>query len=163
VSWVPDGVVTSLGLRLETGVPVRLRGSFDRTAFLTLGDGIEIVLGREHVEELRQQTATALGDMAQAEAAETLVHDAFDAGVQARAAGERALAEVEAAERAGAAEQAERARRAAWVAIEAADRAKEAARVAGVAIDHAEEAAEEAGRAADAARVAGKREEPVVL
>ena len=163
MSWVPDGVVTSLGLRLETGVPVRLRGSFDKTAFLNLGDAIEIVLEREHVEALRQQTATALGDMAQAEATETLIYDTFDAGVQARAAGERAFAEVEAAERAGAAEQAERARRAARAAIEAADRAKEAARVAGAAIDHAEEAAEEAGRAADAARVAGKREEPVVV
>lgn len=121
-------------------------------------DAIEIVLGREHVEALREQAATALGDMAQAEAAETLVYDTFDAGVQARAAGERALAEVEAAQRVGATEQAERARRAARVAIEAADRAREAARVAGVAMDSAEEAAEEAGRAADAAKVAGKRE-----
>jgi hypothetical protein len=160
VSWVPDGVVTSLGLRLETGVPVRLRGNLDRTAFLTLGDAIEIVLGREHVEALREQTTTALGDMARAEAAETLVHDTFDAGVPARAAGERALAGVEVARRAGAGEQADRAHRAGHAAIEAAERASRAARAAGAALDSADEAAEEAVRAADAADVAGKSGEP---
>ncbi|MFD0202705.1 MULTISPECIES: hypothetical protein [Saccharothrix] len=166
MSWVSEGVVTSLGLKLETGVPVHLRGSLDKTAFLTVGDAIEIVLTREHVEALREQTTTALGDMAQVEAAETLVYDTFDAGVQARTAGERALAQVEAAERAGATEQAERARRAARTAIEAADQARQAARAAGVAMDSAEEAAEEATRAADAARVAGasaeRSEEPAL-
>jgi dTMP kinase len=170
VSWVPDGVVTSLGLKLETGVPVRLRGRLDKTAFLTLGNAIEIVLAREHVEASRSapatQTATALGDMAQVEAAERLVFDTFDAGTQARTAAERALAQVAAAERAGATEQAEWARRAARAAIEAADQAERAVRVAGVAMDSAEEAAEEAARAADAARaaggIAGKSEQPAL-
>ncbi|MCC8245357.1 hypothetical protein [Saccharothrix luteola] len=91
---------------------MRLRGNLDRTPFLTLGDAIEIVLGREHVEALREQTATTLGDMTRAEAAEALVHDTFDAGVRARAAGRRALAGVEVARRAGADEQADRAHRA---------------------------------------------------
>ncbi|WP_447005655.1 hypothetical protein ACRAKI_03780 [Saccharothrix isguenensis] len=158
--------MTSLGLKLETGVPVRLRGRLDKTAFLTLGDAIEIVLAREHVEALREQTATALGDMARVEAAETLVFGTFDAGVQARTAGERALAQVEAAERAGATEQAEWARRAARAAIEAAEQAEQAVRVAGVAMDSAEEAADEAARAADAAIAAGwitgKSEEPAL-
>jgi carbonic anhydrase len=138
----------------------------DKTAFLTLGNAIEIVLTREHVEALRDQTATALGGMAQVEAAEELVFDTSAAGMQARTAGERALAQVEAAERAGATEQAQWARRAARAAIEAADQAEQAARVAGAAMDSAEEAAEEAARAADAAKVvgeiAGKREEPAL-
>ncbi|WP_158849070.1 hypothetical protein [Saccharothrix deserti] len=159
--------MTSLGLRLEAGVPVRLRGSLNKTAFLTLGDAVEIVLGREHLEALRDQATTALGDMAAVEAAEELVFDTFDAGVQARTAAERALAQVEAAERAGAAEQAEWARRAARVAIEAAEHAKLAARAASTAMDSAEEAAEEATRAAGAAKAAGEsaddRTRPVAL
>ncbi|XVS65261.1 hypothetical protein ACQPYE_04120 [Actinosynnema sp. CA-299493] len=166
MSWVSDGVVTSLGLRLEAGVPVRLRGSLDKTAFLNLGDTIEIVLEREHVEALREQTTAALGDMVRAEAAETLVHDAFDAGVQARRAGELALARVEVARRVGADEQAEWAHRAGRAAIEAAERASRAVRAAGEAIDLADEAAEDAVRAADAVKaagqLAGKSEEPAL-
>lgn len=155
VGAVPGGVVTSIGLRLAEGVPIRLRGSLDATAFLTIGDGIEIILGRSHVRALREQSVRALGDMASIEAADDVVSAAFDAGAQARTAAVRALEQADAAERAGAGVQADRAREAARIATSAAEHAQQAVEAASAAMVSAEEAAEDASQAAvDAAKSA---------
>lgn len=52
-------VVTSLGIHLEEGVPIDLRGSLEATAFLTIGDGIEVVLGESHLRVLRDRADAA--------------------------------------------------------------------------------------------------------
>ncbi|WP_447002749.1 hypothetical protein ACRAKI_23910 [Saccharothrix isguenensis] len=135
-------------MRLHDEVSITLRGSLETTAFLTIGDSIEIVLGETHVRALRSQAEAALGDMAMVDAAENVLNDAYHAGAQARTAAALARQHAEAAERAGATEQADLANRAARRAAEAAERAQAATHAAYAAMTVADDAAEEARAAA---------------
>ncbi|GAA3462127.1 hypothetical protein ACFFSW_14110 [Saccharothrix longispora] len=147
-------VVTSLGIHLEEGVPIDLRGSLESTAFLTIGDGIEVVLGESHLRVLRDRADAALGDMALVGAAQRVLGDVDEAGAQACTAAAFARAEAEAARRAGAEELAASAFAAAGRAARAAERARDAVRAAVEAMESADDAAERARYAALTARAA---------
>ncbi len=145
-------MVTNIGMLLDGGDSIDLRGRLDATAFLAIGDTVEIVLGESHVRRLWEQAGAALDDITLLEAADAVVGKAFDAGVHARKAAEQALHLADEAERAGAVEQASQAREAARYAAEAARRAQDAARAASEAMGLAEDAADRAADAAAEAR-----------
>lgn len=157
MSWEGRQIVTSMGMTLDEGVPIDLRGSLDTQAFLAIGDSVEIILSASHVRTLHDQAAAALGDMAHVDAAEQVVGDAYHAGAQALTAAALARKMAQAASAAGAGEQASTAEQAATRAAGAAERAQTAARTAAEAMGLADEAAEEARAAATlAARAAGQ-------
>lgn len=151
-------LVTSLGMHLDEYVSIDLRGRLGATAFLVIGDTIEITLGEGHVRSLRDQAAAALGDMVQAQRAEKAVGDADRAAAQALTAAELAREKADAARLAGAREQADLTEEAAGRAAEAAERAQVAVRAA---VDAMGEADEAAGAARTAAIKAIKAAEAV--
>lgn len=111
----------SLTVSVGEGEALYLRGAMDGQAILTIGDGIEIVLGRAHVAALRDQVGETLRDVRLVLAAEERLDEVHAAAAQARTAARHALSQAEAAARVGADEAAERARAAARAAIEVAD------------------------------------------
>jgi hypothetical protein len=155
-------VVVSVGMDLDEGVSIDLRGGLDAQAILAVGDSVEIVLRESHVRTLRDQAEAALGDIARVEAAEDVLGDAYHAGAQALTAAALAREKAEAARTAGAGEQAGLAERAATRAADAAQRAQSAARAAAEAMHLADVAAEEARAAAVVAGQAADRQPPDV-
>ncbi len=141
------GGLTCLGMRVDDGDHVRLRGSLDQTMYLTIGGVAEIMLGEGHVRTLYADAAAALRDVALLDAAETAAGEAFDAGAQARTAVTWAMEAAEAARQVGAVEVAEKTEELARKAIEAADRAQEAVRLALEALEGVEDATETVGHA----------------
>ncbi|WP_367137044.1 hypothetical protein [Saccharothrix sp. HUAS TT1] len=154
MSGLRSRVVMSVGVHLHDDVSIDLRGSLETTAFLAIGDTIEIVLGESHLKVLREQSDAALSDMALLKAADDVLGDAYEAGAQARTAAALARVEAESARRAGAEQQAVSADEAAECALRAAEQAQAAVRTAVEAMEAADEAAEQARSAALAARVA---------
>jgi hypothetical protein len=151
MSGLRSRIVTSVGIHLDDGVSIDLRGSLEAKAFLTIGDTVEIMLGESHIRALRAQFDEVLGDLASVEAADRALGDAYEAGAQAHTAAALARAEAEVARRAGAGDQAAMADEAAEEALQAAERAQIAVREAVDAMECADDAAE---RARDAARTA---------
>jgi hypothetical protein len=142
---------------LDDSVSIDLRGGLGRSAFLAIGDGIEIVVRESHVRTLRDQATAALGDMALIEAAETVLENAYQAGAQARTAATLAREKADAAKQAGADEPAAVAYVAARHAMDAAERAQAAVNAATEAMVAADEAAETArASAVHAAMAAGR-------
>jgi hypothetical protein len=153
-------VVTSVGMELDEGVSIDLRGGLDTQAFLAIGDSVEIMLRECHVRTLRDQAEAALGDIARIEAAEDLLGNAYHAGAQALTAAALAREKAEAARTAGAGVRAELTEQAATRAAEAAARAQSAANVAAEAMHRVDEAAEEARAAAILATRAASEQPP---
>ncbi|CCH35723.1 hypothetical protein ABZ816_14050 [Actinosynnema sp. NPDC047251] len=151
MTWAQTRIVTSLGLHLDDSTSVDLRAGQESSAFLTIGNGIEITLSTSHVRTLFEQAADVLGDIGQLERAGRVLEDAYHAGAQARTAGESAARQAEVAGRAGAHEQADAAREAARNADDAAGRAQAAVRIASEAMDVADDAAAKARQAATTA------------
>ncbi|PSL53153.1 hypothetical protein B0I31_110246 [Saccharothrix carnea] len=151
----------SLTVSVGEGEGLYLRGAMDGQAILTIGDGIEIVLGRSHVAALRDQAGATLRDVRLVLAAEERLDDVHDAAAQARTAASHALAQAEAAARVGADEAAERARAAARAAIEVADIADAAVLAAVEAMVTVEDATDKVTAAAVVAAQVGSVSEPV--
>lgn len=160
MSWAGKQIVASMGMRVDDGVAVDLRGGRGTRAFLVIGDSVEIMLGERHVRTLRDQAGVALGDMARVEGAERAVQNAHHAGAQALTAAKLARKKAEAARTAGAGDRADEAEQAAACAVEAAERAQAAALAAIEAMEEADEAAEAARAAATLADQAAGREAP---
>lgn len=142
MTQVADGVVSSVVVSVDESASVRLHGGRERTVFLAVGDSVEITLHESHVVALRDDIATALGDIDVIDAADRLVERAYDAGAQARRAAELALERAEVADRAGDAAWATRLRNVADAAVTSAVKAQTAAEVAEQAMADAEAAAE---------------------
>ncbi len=114
-------MVGSIALRPDADADVRLRGGVGRTAFLSIGNTVEITLHEAQVLALRGHVAAALGDMALVDAADEVAGEAYDAGAQARRAMTLAREQADAADLRGDVESAWRLRQAADQAAGVAD------------------------------------------
>ncbi len=161
MSRATEKILSSVVLCPRPEVDVRLRGSVERTVFLSIGGTAEITLHEKHVRALRADIATALYDMEQVDAADQSAGTAYDAGAQARRAAAVAREQADLAERRGHLDLAAKLRRRASSAIAAADAAQAAAEEAVRAIGEAEEATERITRIiADAADPSTATERP---